>query len=71
VDASLEDISKDLERRYDIQIIIKTQKIKEELFSGSLDLIQPIEKILEYMDVDNKYSRIYSGRTIYIANKTK
>lgn len=69
VDASLEDISKDLERRFDIQIVIKSQRIKDELFSGSLDLNQPVEKILEYIDVDKKYTKRYNGRTIYITNK--
>jgi len=66
VEASLQDISKDLERRYDVKIIIKSQKIKDELFSGSLDLNQPIEKILEYIDVDKKYTRTYNGKEIYI-----
>jgi transmembrane sensor len=68
VDASLEDISKDLERKYDVQINIQTQKIKNELFSGSLDLNQPIEKVLEYIDVDKKYTRTYNGNTILINN---
>ena len=69
VDASLEDISKGLERKYDVQISIQTQKIKNELFSGSLDLNQPIEKVLEYIDVDKKYDRTYNGKTVFINNK--
>ncbi len=68
VDASLEDISKDLERKYDVQISIQTQKIKNELFSGSLDLNQPIEKVLEYIDVDKKYHRTFKGKEILITN---
>lgn len=69
VDATLEDIVKNLERKYDIQIEIKSQRIKEELFSGSLNLNQPIDKILEYIDVDKKYTRIFNGRNVSIDNK--
>lgn len=66
VDASLEDIAKNLERKYDIKIEIKSQIIKDELFSGSLNLNQPIEKILEYIDVDKKYTRTFIGRNVTI-----
>ncbi|MCD7972876.1 MAG: FecR family protein [Candidatus Azobacteroides sp.] len=66
VDVSLQDISKDLERRYDVKIVIGSQHIKDELFSGTLDLNQPIEKILEYIDVDKKYTRNYYGKEIHI-----
>lgn len=69
VDASLQDIAKDLERRFDVKIIFKTQSIKNELYSGSLDLKQPITQILEYIDVDRKYNRKYVGDRIYIENK--
>jgi transmembrane sensor len=69
VDASLEDISKDLERKYDVQINIKAKNIKDELFSGSLDLNQTIDNVLEYLDVDKKYTREYNGKTISITNK--
>ncbi len=69
VDATIEDIAKDLERRYDVSIQIKTQIIKDELFSGSLDLTQPIEQVLQYMDVDRKYTITQSAKTICITNK--
>jgi len=69
VDASLEDISKDLERRFDVRIIIRSKKNNAELFSGSLNLNQPLENILEYIDVDNKYTKIYNGKTICITSK--
>jgi hypothetical protein len=68
VDASLTEIAKDLERKYDVQIIIDTKKIKDEIFSGSLDLNQPVEKLLEYIDVDKKHKRTFIGRTIIIDN---
>ena len=66
VDATLEDIAKNLERKYDVKIEIKSQSIKDELFSGSLDLNQPIDKILEYIDVDKKYTRIFNGKNVRI-----
>jgi len=69
VDASLEEIAKNLERRYDVKIIIRSSTVKDELFSGSLDLNQPIDKVLEYIDVDKKYIRIYNGKTIMIKNR--
>jgi len=69
LDATIYDISKDLERRYDVKIQIKTQLIKDELFSGSLDLTQPIEQVLQYMDVDKKYKITYRGKSICITNK--
>lgn len=68
VDASLADIAKDLERKFDVHININSKQIKEELFSGSLDLNQQLEKILDYIDVDKKYNKIYNGKTITITN---
>jgi ferric-dicitrate binding protein FerR (iron transport regulator) len=69
VDASLEEISKDLERKYDVKINVQAKNIKDELFSGSLDLNQPIDNVLKYLDVDKKYVRTYTGKTISISNK--
>jgi transmembrane sensor len=69
VDASLEDIAKDLERKYDVQIDIKAKNIKDELFSGSLDLNQPIGNVLKYLDVDKKYKVEVSANTINISDK--
>jgi transmembrane sensor len=68
VDASLEDIAKDLDRKYDVQIKFETKKIKKEIFSGSLDLNQPLNMILDYLDVDKKFTKIYNGKTILIKN---
>jgi len=69
VDASLESIAKDLERRFDIQIKLESNNIKNETFSGSINLNQPIGAILDYLDVDKKFAKIYMGRTIVIKNK--
>jgi ferric-dicitrate binding protein FerR (iron transport regulator) len=66
VDATLEQISKDLERKYDVEIQIMNDKIKNEIFSGSLDLNLSLEELISYIDVDKKFSIRQAGDTIYI-----
>lgn len=69
VDASLKEIANDLERKYDVQITIETDEIKNEIFSGSLDLNQPLNEILEYIDVDKKFSKTFIGKRVLIKSK--
>lgn len=69
IDASLEEIAKDLERKYDVQICFQSNKIKNEFYSGSLDLNLPLNTLLEYIDVDNKFIRTYKGKIVTINNK--
>lgn len=69
VDASIEKITNDLERKFDVQIKLESDNIKNEVFSGSINLNQPIDVILDYLDVDKKFTRMYVGKTIYIKNK--
>jgi len=69
VDASLAEITNDLERKYDVQISIETDEIKDEIFSGSLDLNQPLDEILEYIDVDKKFSKTIIGKRVLIKCK--
>ena len=69
VDASIEQIAKDLERKYDVKIKIESEKIKRELFSGSLNLNQPLKNILNYIDVDRKFEMTYIGKSIFIKSK--
>jgi len=66
VDASIEYIADFLERKYDVQIKLEKESIKKEIFSGSLDLNQPINKVLDYLDVDKKFKIGYAGKTIAI-----
>ncbi len=66
VDASLEDIAKDLERKYDVQINFQSNKIKNEFYSGSLDLNLPLNTLLDYIDVDKKFTRTYNGKIVTI-----
>lgn len=69
VDASIEQISKDLERKYDVKIQIANQQIKKELFSGSLNLNLSLKEVLTYIDVDKKFKINQSGDTIFIGIK--
>jgi len=55
VDATIEQISKDLERKYNVKIRITNEQIKKELFSGSLNLNLSLKDILSYIDVDKKF----------------
>lgn len=66
--ATLKDIAMDLERKFNIRIIINATKINNESFSGSLNLNQPLEKVLESIDMDKKYSKTFKNNTIIINN---
>lgn len=66
VDASIEYIAGFLERKYDVQIKLEKESIKNEIFSGSLNLNLPINKVLDYLDVDNKFKITYAGKKIII-----
>jgi transmembrane sensor len=66
VNSSLKDISKDLERKYNVKIMLESNRVKNEFFSGSLDLNQPLKFILDYLDVDKKFTKTYNGQTVSI-----
>jgi ferric-dicitrate binding protein FerR (iron transport regulator) len=66
VDATIEQISKDLERKYEVKIQIENKLIKKELFSGSLNLNLSLKEILSYIDVDKKFKISQVGDTIKI-----
>ncbi len=69
VDATLEQITKDLERKYNVEIQIANDKIKNEIFSGSLNLNLSLKEVLSYIDVDKKFSINQSGDTIVVRVK--
>ena len=69
VNATLADIIKDLERKYDVKIKIESDKIKNEYFSGSIDLSLPLNELLNYIDVDKKYKFTQEKNTIIIMDK--
>jgi ferric-dicitrate binding protein FerR (iron transport regulator) len=69
VDATIEQILKDLERKYNVKINMDNERTKKELFSGSLDLNLSLKEVLAYIDVDKKFSINQTGDTIYIGIK--
>ncbi len=70
-DASLVEISKYLERRYNLEIRIQSKDIRDEIFTGTLDFNQPVEKVLKDIDVENKFSITLSNKHIIITNKNQ
>lgn len=69
VNATLEQISRDLERRYKVKIRIESEQIKQEIFSGSLNLNLPLTENLSYIDVDKKFNIDLKNDTILISVK--
>jgi len=69
INSSLPDIMKEIQRKYNVQIIIRTEKMKNEIFSGSVDSNIPIDDLLRFVDVDKKYTWKRSGDTIVIRDK--
>jgi len=69
VDATIEQITKDLERKYDVKIQIASENIKQEIFSGSLNLNLSLKENLSYIDVDKKFVVNQVGDTIRISSK--
>lgn len=48
-------IARDLERKFNVKIHIRSQALKEEIFSGSFSADHSLQKILREIDVDKKY----------------
>ncbi|MEA4976073.1 MAG: FecR family protein [Paludibacter sp.] len=67
--ASFEKIVRDLERKFDVKIDIGCDVVKNELFTGVLDLNQPLNVILDYLDVDKKLKKTYQGKSITISKR--
>lgn len=69
VDVTIEQIAKDLERKYNVNIKIENEALKKEIFSGSLNLNLSLKQVLSYIDVDKKFIVNQVGDTIYIGIK--
>ena len=63
------EIAKRLEREYDVKIIIRSDRLLQEHFSGSFDARRSINDILNEMDVESRYIRRFENDTIFIDNK--
>lgn len=62
-------IARKLEREFRVKIVIESERLKREHFSGSFDGRRAITDILDEIDVEKRYNRKIVGDTIYIINK--
>ena len=69
VNARIPEILKEVERRYDVKFHIQSRQMEEEIFSGSISTKLSVDEILDYIDVDNKYSRSRNGNIITLSDK--
>lgn len=69
VNERLYDILKRIEKKYDIQILSRSQKIYNEYYSGNIDSSLTLDEILSYIDVDNKFTWQKKGKTIIITDR--
>ena len=69
INTSLVDIMKELERHYNVRIIVESEHMKTEIFSGSINSKLSLEEMLDYLDVDNKYVWTRKDNVITITDK--
>lgn len=62
-------IAKDLERVYNVEIEIRSDLLKEELFTGSFTKNHTFENILNEIDMDKKYTWTKHGNKYIIRDK--
>ena len=65
------DIAHRLERKYQVKILIESERLKSECFSGSFDKNQTINDILREINVDKQYTWSIQSDTILITDKRK
>ena len=54
-DLPFSEIAKKLERKYDVRILIESEALKKEIFSGSFSSGRTLDDIFKEIDVENKY----------------
>lgn len=69
VNTSLTDIMKEIERKYNVRIVIESTRMNSEIFSGSISSKLSLSEILDYLDVDKKYKWKQKGNVITITDK--
>lgn len=58
-----------LQRAYNLTIILESNKAQAEVFTGSINLNQPLLEVLNYLDVDQKYCITQHNDTILLKDK--
>lgn len=71
INTPLLDIIKKVEEEYNVKINVQTQKMADEIFSGSISTKLSVNEILDYIDVDKKYQWVWTQKnnTITITDK--
>lgn len=67
--ASLVEICKALERKFNISISPNSKHMTEDYFTGSISSELTITEMIDFLDIEKKYKWEKSGNTIYICDK--
>ncbi len=67
--ASLSEIIKDIERKFNVTIRIESEQLKSEYFMGTINMDLSLDDVLRFIDVDKKYEIERQGDTIVIRDK--
>ena len=68
-DESFEALAKQLERAYDITIMINSEKLKKERFYGSFEKSSGILHLLKMINVDDRFHWTFANDTLTLFNK--
>lgn len=69
--ASFPQIAKSLERKFDVKILIESESLKKDIFSGSFSANYSLDRILHEIDVDKKYVWTQKDNELIIHDKNK
>lgn len=58
-----------IEKRYDIQFQVKTEKVYHEYYSGNIDANLTLDEVLSYLDIDKKFVWKRKGRVVIISDR--
>lgn len=63
------EIAKELERKYNVDIEIRSEALHREIFTGSFSSDYTLDRVVKEIDVDNKYRWTYLNRKLIITDK--
>jgi len=63
------EIARELERKYNVKIEIRSKSLHKEVFSGSISSHYTLDKVIKEIDVDNKYRYTYRDGILIITDK--
>lgn len=67
---SFEDVAKQIERKYDVQIVFESQLLKAEQISGLLDK-ESLLDALRIIEITTPFNYRMDGKTVYLSKKEK